>query len=86
MSETNKVIADLLDLCRAHGVRRLKKGDFEAEFFAPSAEPMALDAKTLSNILSDSMPPDSVMLFASSEGVPDFENLKPQQRDDDTMT
>jgi hypothetical protein len=41
------------------------------EFFPTQLEPMNLDPKTLAEALSDSMPDDSTMLYASSEGIPD---------------
>lgn len=73
MTETNQVISELLDLCRSKGVRSFKSGTFEAEFFPSKPEPMNFDPVELSKNLGPSMPPDSAMLFASSEGIPSEE-------------
>lgn len=64
----------LIKFCEKHGIKRVKLGDFEAEFFETKSE-MKLDPLSLSKTLSDSMPPDSAMLFASSEDLPIEPNL-----------
>lgn len=61
----------LLDLCIEKGVKRIKHGEIEAEFFPKASEPMALDPLALSKVLMDSMPDDQAMLFAATEGIPE---------------
>lgn len=53
--------------CEGKGVSRVKCAGIEIEFFPRASEPMALDPVALSKILTDSMPPDSVMMFAANE-------------------
>lgn len=63
----------LISWARKHGIARLKVTGLEVEFFKQDPEPMKLDPKSLADALSDTMPPDSQMLFASSEDLPDDE-------------
>lgn len=73
----------LLELCKSMGVRRVRDGEFEAEFFPPTPEPMPLDPVSLSKTLADSMPPDSAMLFAATEDpAPENPTPKPLESPD----
>lgn len=74
-------LKEALSLCTQWGVKHLKTGDFEVEFFEQKKEPepMPLDPVNLSKILSDSMPPDSIMQFAATEEIPDPVNPKSEQ-------
>lgn len=65
LSEIKKII----DLCESKAVKRLKIDTFEVEFFQKTPEPMNLDQVTLAKALSDTLPPDSAMLFASAEDM-----------------
>jgi hypothetical protein len=86
MTESNQVISELLDLCKAKGVMRIKTGTFEAEFFADKPTPMDMSPKAIASAMSDSMPPDSAMLFASSEDMPETETPTSQTREQDAVS
>lgn len=79
LSEAKK----LVEFCEGKRVKRVKSGTFEVEFFDQTPEPMKLDPVSLSKALTDSMPPDSAMLFASTEDM--NENPTPQTRDSADM-
>lgn len=69
----------LIEFFQKRGLMRVKMGEFEVEFFEPKSpdiQPMALDPVSLSKVFSDQMPPDSAMMFASTEDMPDLENPK----------
>ena len=57
----------LIEFCQDRGIKRIRSGAFAVEFFPKMPEPMALDPLTLSKALTDSMPPDSAMMFASRQ-------------------
>lgn len=78
MSEVNydpfehfKYLNELLGICAKYNVKSYKRGGIEIELFETKAtvEPMSFDPKDLVKAFSDSMPPDSAMLFASSEDI-----------------
>lgn len=75
----------LIKFCEGRRIKHLSFGQFSVEFFPKEPEAMKLDPASLAKTLSDSMPPDSAMLFASSEDM-DTENLIPQQRENNDMT
>lgn len=75
---------ELVEWAKDQGIKRMVCGPLEVEFFGPKITPMSLDPKDLAKVFTDSMPPDTAMLFASTEGVPD-ENPTPEQREDDKM-
>ena len=58
-----------IELLRKHNVKSYKAdmSSWAVEFFAPTPEPMDLSIKNLAKTLTDSMPPDSAMLFAATE-------------------
>lgn len=63
-------IEDLMDLCKAKGIKTFAQNGMSFEFFPSNLkepEPMALDPVALSKILSASMPADDKMLFAATE-------------------
>lgn len=60
---------DVVLFCKEHGVRKLKFFDFEAEFFESKPEPMSFDPVALSKALTDHMPSDDQMMFASTEEI-----------------
>lgn len=68
-------VEELISLCKDKGIKKVVVGanqGIEIEFFPPQpkqAELMAMDPVSLSKALTDSMPPDSAMLFASSEDM-----------------
>lgn len=64
-------IKALLEMTHGKQVKTLRYGEFEVEFFSPDAklEAMSLAPQDLAKILQPSMPPDSAMLFASSEEI-----------------
>lgn len=66
----------LLEFCDRKNVKRIKFGELEAEFFQKQAP--SLDPKELAKAFSDNMPPDSAMLFASTEEIDDPSELKPE--------
>lgn len=66
-----KFYRELFALCKEFGVKSIKEYGIEAEFHVEQKEQMSLDPKTLAKVLSDSMPPDSSMLFASTEEITD---------------
>ena len=70
----------LIEWAKELGLKRVRSGTFEVEFY-PKHEPMNFDPKSLAKTLTDSIPPDSEMLFASSEGIPSVDNPKPEQRE-----
>lgn len=59
----------LLEFCERKNIKCVKFEGLEAEFF--KAEPAPLDTKELVKAMTDSMPPDSAMMFASTEGIDD---------------
>lgn len=65
----DNVIEKLIDHFHAQGlsIKRISSAGVEIEFFPPLAPPMDLDPVSLSKTLAESMPPDSAMLFASTE-------------------
>ncbi len=65
---------ELIKFCEKHGVKRVKLDAFEVEFFPSAPTSMELDPVSLSKILTNSMPPDSAMMFAATEDMPDIEN------------
>jgi hypothetical protein len=67
-------VQNIINLCEKRNVKRIKLLGIEVEFFEPRSEPMPLDPKALANILTESMPPDSAMLFASTEDMTESEN------------
>lgn len=75
MIELSQAIS-LIELCEKKRIKRVKVNDFEVEFFASEPEPMAFDPVSLSKILTDSMPPDSAMMFASTEDIAPEEEVK----------
>ena len=77
---------ELIEFCKDKGLKRVRLGDFEAEFFDTKPQPMSLDPKDLAKVLTDSMPPDSAMLFASVEDTvqPEEPNSKPRETADMT--
>ncbi len=79
LSEAKK----LIDYCEGKGVKRIRSGAFMVEFFPKAPETMSLDPVSLSKALADSMPPDSSMLFASTEEV--NENPTSEQRETTEM-
>lgn len=69
---------------RALGIKRYRcdGGGFEIEFFEPpkpEAPSMPLDPVSLAKTFADQMPPDSALLFASSEDLNDEQPLNPSQ-------
>lgn len=60
----------LIQWAKKQGISRIKVTGMEVEFFPSQPEPMNLDPKSLAEALSDSMPDDETMLYASSEGIP----------------
>jgi hypothetical protein len=66
-----KTVQHLVDYCQGKNVKRIKLMGVEVEFFDQQPAPMSLDPKDLAKTLTDSMPPDSAMLFASSEDMAD---------------
>ena len=62
-------IKKMIDLCESKAVKRLKIDTFEVEFFQKTPEPMDLNMTNLAKTLSDSLPPDSSLLFASTEDM-----------------
>lgn len=73
---------ELIEFCKDKGLKKLRLGDFEAEFFDIKPQPMSLDPKDLAKVLTDSMPPDSAMLFASVEDPQDTLTPKPRETAD----
>lgn len=78
---------DDLRALREIGVKSFECDGVKVEFFEPKPEPMKLDPVTLSKTLTDTMPPDSAMLFASTEDVALEldEQLTTQQRETPDM-
>lgn len=76
------VVNEIIKLCKDNGIRRFRNDCCEIEFFDSKPETMSLTPQDLSKVLTDSLPPDSTMLFASSEDIE--ENLNPSQGKDAT--
>lgn len=67
MAITLEQATEVIRFCSTWNIKRFKLGEFEVEFYQKAAEGMALDPVSLSKTLSESMPPDSAMLFAATE-------------------
>lgn len=59
----------LIIFCEERGIKSVAFEQFAVEFFPKEPEAMNLDPVALSKALTDSMPDDSAMLFASSEDM-----------------
>lgn len=56
----------LIKFCEGRDIKALRIGNFSIEFY-PQVDQMKFDPQSLAKTLSDSMPPDSQMLFASGD-------------------
>lgn len=74
----------LIEFCERKSIKSVKFGELEAEFFEKQAP--SLDPKDLAKALTESMPPDEAMLFASTEPIQDPNEPKPQIGESDSMT
>jgi len=72
-----ELMKQLIKLGKENNIKFFKCGALELEFFAHIPEPMSLAPQDLAKVLSDSLPPDSAMLFASSEDMPTNEEMGP---------
>jgi hypothetical protein len=72
---------EFIEICKSNGIKHAKLGSFEVEFYPTPVAPMALDPVSLSKAFSDSMPPDTAMLFASSEDLNDQQESTLNQSD-----
>lgn len=77
---------EFVDTCQARGIKHAKLGRFEIEFFEDKPTEMAMDPVSLSKILTDALPPDSAMLFASAEDMEDKQEASLSQSDGETRT
>ena len=70
MAVDELLIAQMADMCRRHGLRRLKLGEVEIEL-APGEPPMVAEeqpVRALEEALAGAMPPDGDLLFWSTPG------------------
>lgn len=63
---------NLIKFCKVSGVSKFKTKDIEVEFFSPIIP--EIDPVQLAKALTDNMPTDEQMLFASTESIPDPTN------------
>lgn len=80
-----------MSVCRKYNVKSCSVdqacGITSFEFFpqGSAAPDMPLDAKELAKVFTDSMPPDSAMLFAATEDPAPEPEPKPEQGENSAM-
>lgn len=65
---TIEEMKEVLNICKSAGVSKFSYKEFSAEFLKQDT-PMDLSSANLVKTLSESLPPDSELLFASAEDL-----------------
>ncbi len=64
-----KEAKELIEFCKANGVKRVKLGEFEAEIGVVIQPTTQAELEKLSQALTESIPPGDALLFAATEDL-----------------